>query len=137
MTEDSVLATLRRVPDRIILATMGRDINVWRPNTCLCGWFVREKLAEMRNVGASRLPNVCTPDGHCVNLDSERGCQELFGGEEEEWKDIFHGVTQQFDFESATDNHNAPQAIIERAFACRVEEAANPRRSASRRVRKF
>lgn len=122
MTEDSVLETLRRVPDRIILATMGRDLDLNSSNRCLCGWFVREKLAEISNVGASTT-NVWDATGTGPITQAVRH----FGGTREEWSEIFHGVEYR--------NETTLLPIIEAAFVRRVEEAVFPPRR-PRRSRK-
>jgi len=120
MTEESVLETLRRVDDRIILAVMGRDLNLDHPNLCLCGWALREKLAELLNVGASEI--MSRGDG------TPAACAHYFAGTEEEWRDIFLGVVSWGDAEELR--------IVESAWAQRVDEAVFPaqRRSSRRRV---
>ena len=112
MTEQSVLETLRRVPDRIILATMGRELDLGQGDTCLCGWCVREKLAEIRNVGASTVDPYA--DWNAGN--PRKQSQNLFGGTMQEWQNIYWGVM------------DARMPIIERAFVRRVNEAVYPRK---------
>lgn len=129
MTEESVLATLRRVPDRIILATMGREYDEWSNSSCLCGWFVREKLAEIQNVGASTttLPTYPVQPGQTWVpgvRNSHEVCAEMFGGSVAAWEDIWMGVT-----------NGEVIPVIERAFVRRVDEAVNPpRRRRSRKL---
>lgn len=113
MTEESVLKTLRRVPDRIILATMGRELEFSNPTQCLCGWFIREKIAEMTNCGASTVTeDDCAPRSDFSVLWSQFACAEQFGGEQHEWTEIFVGVC-----------HGENLRIIESAFVRRVDEA--------------
>lgn len=118
MTEQSVLETLRRVPDRIILATMGRDLDLYDNSACLCGWFVREKLAEIQNRGASTvsLPRIQTFWGDSPRSTREMSV-EMFGGTALEWRDIHTGVTE-----------DETVGVVERAFVRRVDEAVNPRK---------
>ena len=105
MTEQSVLETLRRVPDRIILATMGRELEFSSNSSCLCGWVLREKLAEIRNCPASKVSWMSyggTPEELANHL----------GGEDKQWAEIFYGVCNPRELRT-----------IERAFVRRVDEA--------------
>lgn len=129
MTEDSVLKTLRRVPDRIILAVMGRDLDLEFPNTCLCGWFIREKLAEMQNVGASEV----FAFHETLNGPIPSRCVTLFGGDSHEWSDIFWGVVGKRDGFDAFEGR-ALIATIETAFVRRVDEACQT--TSQRAIRK-
>jgi hypothetical protein len=106
MTEQYVLGMLRRVPDRIILAVMGRHVVLSDGNACLCGWFVREKLAEIGNVAAEQT-NIYT---EADSVPSQ--CAHFFGGLRFGWSDIYNGVV---------DRGNRP--VIERAFVQRIDEA--------------
>lgn len=111
LTKQQALRTLRRVPDRIVLAVMGRDIDLADANSCLCGWFVREKLAEIQNVGASS-----THAGY----DVSQSCADEFGGSWSSWDDIYSGVVEW---------DETPQ-VIEAAFTQRVDEAVYGRKPA-------
>lgn len=126
MDEMSVLKTLRRVPDRIILATMGRDLDLHSRQSCLCGWFIREKLAEAQNVGASLCANPISDE----YIGTPGRCAGMFGGSPGAWEDIFIGVTHQA---GPRGEDESEMAIVERAFVRRVDEAVNPRRQRSRR----
>lgn len=112
MTEDSVLETLRRVPDRIILAVAARDLEFFDNSRCLCGWVVREAIAEIRNMRASRtkLPQLEGDRYFTVNADDE--CAKRFGGTWYEWHEIYIGVTRYDDL-----------PIIESAYVRRLDEA--------------
>ena len=142
MTEDSVLDTLRHVPDRIILAVMGRDLDLNRGNVCLCGWFVRERLAEMRNVAASSL---CAMDANDVTAglwEPVYGwCSRMFGGTEDDWNEIYYGAAGMLP--SGFDDDPSLVPIIESAFVRRVDEAYEhslkrpPRRRSAKRSRKI
>jgi hypothetical protein len=123
MNEMSVLKTLRRVPDRIILATMGRDLELSEGNACLCGWFVREKLAEMRDVAEVESAYEPPETDYYSPADS---CVDLFGGDAALWYSIYNGVG---------DGDDWRYPIIERAFVRRVDEAVNPRRRPTRKAR--
>jgi hypothetical protein len=48
-TYQQYLATLRRIPDDVILSMATRDIDLADPYRCVCGWAVREM--EARKVG--------------------------------------------------------------------------------------
>lgn len=122
ITEQSALETLRRVPDRIILATMGRDLNLLANNACLCGWFVREKLAEVRNVGASEITDLPAYAENAADAADEQ-CSDLFGGSHNEWEEIFYGVTHDDREDMFGDPRECDADIIERAFVSRVNEA--------------
>lgn len=121
ITEESVLETLRRVPDRIIMATMGRDLDLNQPSTCLCGWFIREKLAEMQNVGASEVRS----DGGLRG--TPRRAAQLFGGSVEEWGGVYWGVVGMHHEDDFWRDAKIT-AIVEAAFVRRVDEACTPKR---------
>lgn len=131
LTEQSVLETLRRVPDRIILAVMGRDVNLFDNATCLCGWLLREKLAEIQNVGASEVPlpqRQASWTNGSVDIASDAGCVEQFGGDEDEWNAIHEGVMDDEESDEYGNPQEPNQHIIERAFVQRVDEACSPRK---------
>lgn len=129
LTYESALATLRRVPDRIILATMGRKLVLTEGDYCLCGWFVREQLAEMQNVGASTV-KLCEGDlwrhdlpelesaelawSGATRRSSAIASAKLFGGTEAEWESIYMGVSEKREWR---------YPLIEAAFVTRVDEA--------------
>lgn len=105
MTEDSVLKTLQRIPDRIILAVATRDLELSDPYSCLCGWAIRESLAEMRGMAASDVP-------YDSYGPTTMECAEVFGGADREWTGIFSGVTRA---------ESLP--TIERAYVRRLDQA--------------
>lgn len=117
MTEESVLKTLRRIPDRIILAVAARDLELGRNDSCLCGWVIREHLAEIANVGASTVriqPDDDADDDAWYGVrNSDKQCRAQFGGTEVEWENIYYGVTH-----GVTD-----MPIIESAYVRRLDEA--------------
>lgn len=95
------LKTLRRIPAPIIQAMATRKILPQKPESCLCGWAVREAMA---------FANGETADQHHPGAFTEFRCQENFGGDVREWCHIYFGITD--------DRHEA----IETAFAIRVAE---------------
>jgi hypothetical protein len=103
------LSTLRKVPDDIVLSTAARELDLGDEQSCLCGTFMRECLVKMRDEEFSKV-NVSNDAG----LDVPASCAFLFGGEQEDWEDIFTGVI---------DENDAP--LIEEAFMTRVFEAVN------------
>lgn len=116
MTEESVLATLRRIPDRIILAVAARDLEMTKNDSCLCGWVIREHLAEISNVGASTVriePPEDADESDWYNTeDSFKKCRAAFGGTLSEWDDVYFGVL-----------HSNELPIIESAYVRRLDEA--------------
>lgn len=121
ITEKQALATLRRIPDRIVLAIMGRDLDLGDSCRCVCGWAVREKLAEIRDARASTI-NLWDEDGFDLPGDIvRRVCSEEFGGTRMEWDAIYAGVIGVADL-----------PVIETAFTRRVEEAVFPQRKRAR-----
>jgi hypothetical protein len=119
ITEERALETLCRVPDRIILAVMGREFDMSDYQTCVCGWVLREKVAELQNRAASEVDVDDLPNSVC------RECAGTFGGTVGDWDDIFMGVT------------DGQLPAIESAFVRRVDEAyealSKPRRRSARR----
>lgn len=117
LTVDEILETLRRLPDRIVLAVMGRDLDLADGERCLCGWALREKIAELKNVGASTVRTTDAPDG---GWHVPIACANQFGGDELEWEAVFVG---------ATNHEELP--VIEAAWVQRVDEAVYGRRRVS------
>lgn len=97
------------VPDDIILATGAADLNLADGNSCLCGTFMREAFARIRNSD----PTTIRPEAGTA-LNSARQCMMVFGGNEDEWLDVYFGVNDIF-------GERCPQ--IEAAFVDRVLEA--------------
>lgn len=100
------LATLTRLPDDIVLAVMGRDLDLGYPYECVCGWAVRESIARELGIAASdvasgiQLPNLIVVE-----------CANRFGGSVDEWDRIFIGVC------------NDQMPLIEEAMARRLDLA--------------
>lgn len=96
-------ATLRRVPDDIILAVGSREIEAESSQQCLCGWVLRETIAKCAGIDA-------------VDVEYQNGVCGLLarriGGSWLEWFQIFQGIT------------DARVYDIELAFVARVREAA-------------
>jgi hypothetical protein len=46
------LATLRRIPDDVILSMATRPINLNSAAECVCGWAAREIVARQQNIDA-------------------------------------------------------------------------------------
>jgi len=84
----NVLTTLRRIPNDTFLALGTEDFYMGSPYYCLCGNAVKQELLALV--------------GHEYTYsDADLKCMELFGGDYQEWKNIFSGVcfssTEQFD----------------------------------------
>lgn len=112
------LKTLRRVPDEIILSVATRNLKLAEGASCLCGWAVREAIARIRQT-----------DPVHVFFESGNGdrCATLFGGTEDEWQAIYHGVAddpQCYDWTTGryVPNEGCRLPEIERAFVERVLE---------------
>jgi hypothetical protein len=94
--------TLERVPDDIMLALGSRDFNMHSTDACVAGWALRESL--------SRLGGIRTAEQ--IELQDTRDvpllCASIYGGDEEEWENIFNGVADE----------RLP--LIERAFIDRM-----------------
>lgn len=101
------LQTLRRIPGASILDMATRNIDMILPESCLCGWAVREALAVAARVDAGKI--VRTSKSRLGTTTPEL-CAELYGGDAEEWQAIFYDTT----FASAS----------EMAFTLRVMECA-------------
>lgn len=109
------LATLRRIPNEIVLSVGSRDMDMGDPMTCLCGWALREGLANMAKLADAErvshyIPSVW-PSSYPSNGVPDK-CARLFAGDWLEWNAVFMGVTDE----------RAP--LIETAFAIRVAECA-------------
>lgn len=81
------LKTLRRVPDDIILSVATRRIVPISPEACICGWVLRESLARMANTDAAHVDPYANSNASVVS-----GCTEQFGGEWQDWDNIFCGI---------------------------------------------
>lgn len=83
------LKTLERVPDRVILAVASREIDLNEPCQCVCGWSVREQLAELSDVPADTVDPHSAPDHGLIYRTVPLQCAELFGGTPGEWWSLF------------------------------------------------
>ena len=99
----SRLATLRRVPDDVILSAATREFDMWAGDTCVCGWVVREALGRLNGTDAAQQDV----------FFSHHVAQQQFGGTREEWGRIYGSVT-----------YPSGLAAVEEAFTLRVMEAA-------------
>jgi hypothetical protein len=104
-TTEKYLTTLRRIPDDIILSIASREVVPIQCSQCICGWGAREALARVRGVDADDILRV---DG--FEFETWKTCHQVFGGEVNEWCDVF------------TDIYSGPD--VEDAFVTRVMEAA-------------
>lgn len=98
-------ALFNRIPDDVVLAVSARDLNLWDPYTCLCGWVVRESLAQAAGIDADQ------QSAHDIGINYTAA--ERFGGSYRDWANVFNGVTQ-----------SDKVAIIEEAWTRRVMKAA-------------
>ena len=92
---DRAYRTLKRVPDDIILAVMTDDMNLDNNQTCLIGSVVQEKVLQMANLEFNPTKNLARIDGGKYSGGSVNSAQSLFGGEYNEWEEIYYGVTHQ------------------------------------------
>ena len=90
---DRAYRTLKRVPDDIILAVMTDDMNLENTQTCLVGSVVQEKVLQMANLEFNPTANLNRIDRGKYSGGSVNSAQSLFGGEYEEWNEIYYGVT--------------------------------------------
>jgi len=97
------LKTFRLVPEDIFLATMMHDFDMSDHKRCVCGWAVREAIARIQNVDATKILD--------IDASSNGTASMLFGGTYSEWSNIFHGVT---------DYNTLP--LIETAIVRRLDE---------------
>lgn len=98
------LKTLRRIPDDAILDMATREFDMGDPETCICGWAFAEALAIAAGAPAE--------DVKSCDWVTNAMCCNVFGGTQQEWLDIFGGVTSE-----------TTMPLIELAFVHRVEEA--------------
>lgn len=127
------LATLRRVPDEVILATANRGMDLGDTTSCLAGWVVREQIGRICNVDPDTLvvrdrwgltftfdarKAMGSKYGEYVN--SAVGATKLFGGTEEEWAELHNGVVSE------------EMPDIELAYSIRIEEAVLGRKIPTR-----
>ena len=99
---EQTLQTLRLLPDDIVLAVAGREIEPSEPSSCLCGWAMREGFARVLDQPASELRPLADPS---------QWLAVTYGGSYGNWDDIFLGITDQ-----------ASAPLIEEAFTFRVLE---------------
>lgn len=106
------LATLRRVPPNVVRAVATRNIVPSDGATCLCGWFVREMVAQMTHVDADAVdPYDCRIGLSDPVWNPRTGSQQFFGGTREEWIRIYVDIISDDD-----------GRFVEEAFARRVAE---------------
>lgn len=105
------LATLRRVPDDIVLAVASREIEPVEPSSCLCAWVLREYIGRMVNRAAD---DVDSHGAEAISLMEIGGttdrCAVAFGGTETEWDNIFHHIV--------TNPSNVERAFMQRVLEC-------------------
>lgn len=101
--EGGLLNTLRRLPDEIVLDIAGRDINLFQPHACVCGWALNSAITFGLNKAVAMAKNgqldIYYPDedksSEEVRYDADvRVMAEIFGGNEGDWQLIFMGVTE-------------------------------------------
>ena len=110
MTYLDYLQTFRRLPDDVVLAVAGREIDPGSPQRCLCGWAIREALARELNLPASEIDPyeyVYRPPMAGINGELAK----RYGGRVEEWHNIFSGIVLP-----------GSEADVELAFTTRVLE---------------
>lgn len=93
------------VPDEIVLAVAGQDLELHNAQLCLVGTTVREHLAALSGKPASI--------GDISDLDMVIMAVELFGGDYDDWRAVF--IRVQF---------NGDLPAIENAWTNRVIQAA-------------
>lgn len=108
-------ATLRRVPDEIMLAVAAQDFNGNDGARCLCGWVVREYAGRLREIDPVQA-GVRDVDGRPA-WESDEVAASVFGGTDAEWGEIYNAAGDE-----AVDATNFGE--LELAFTLRVMEAA-------------
>lgn len=101
----NVTKLFESIPDRIVLSVSSRDLDLRYGPSCLCGWAIRESLAEAARKDASD-----------VGVDFFRvvdGCVDQFGGHHYEWESVYFGVTDR------------RKRTIERAWVDRLQQAVD------------
>jgi hypothetical protein len=99
----SYLATLRRIPDDVILSMATRPIDLPHYNSCVCAWAARETYARKHNADAG---------DDLLQHTGLRLLEAQYGGDAEtEWQ----RVNQAF-------RSDAESALLEEAFVDRVLE---------------
>src|SRR5689334_23242053 len=78
---------LKRIPDDVVLSVSTRDLNLGDPDTCLCGWAVREALVATTGVDPKKFGTLDTDWQYPDHL-----CAKLFGGSLDDWNAVFEGV---------------------------------------------
>lgn len=111
-TTVSILRTLRRLPDDVVLDIAGREIDPVNFRTCVCGWALRGGLAMAAGVDPSEVEI-----GGVVTYELLR----IFGGSHKEWLAIFDGICD-YDEDTRDTDHKSEYARIERAFVTRLNE---------------
>lgn len=101
-------ATLRRVPDDIILAVGSREIDMGDGNTCVCGWVIREHIARLT---AAAPESIDAYANYGTDGNPRRKCTDAFGGTDEEWSRVYLAPSWKI-------------ADLEIALAQRIKEAS-------------
>lgn len=108
------LKTLRRLPDDVVLDLATRELELFSPSRCVCGWAVRLGLAQAAGVPAKDELDTFEYHGMLPVCGTVASMVELYGGTIDEWADIFSGVTEEREM-----------PVIELALVKRVLEAVN------------
>lgn len=111
------LKTLRRIPNDVMLAVGTREFAMGEGDSCLCGWAIREKVAECRELADAGTLHVADVGVMGSNFREIEKCVELFGGRYADWEAIYWGVVR-----------SSTVPLIEEAFTLRVMEAVEGRR---------
>jgi hypothetical protein len=103
-------ALFARLPDEIVLDISARDFDEGSPERCLCGWALRESLAQAAGVDAG---DVDVLGEGATSYDIVEPLAERFGGTPGEWSAVYWGITG-----------DSAMPIIEAAWTERVMQAA-------------
>jgi hypothetical protein len=103
------LTTLRRLPDDVVLDIATRDLDLWRPCRCVCGWAVRAGLARSSGDWTEERTGDAVLTGRISVLSA---MEQMYGGTLDEWQEVFVGVVQPLQL-----------PLIEHAFVLRLDEA--------------
>jgi hypothetical protein len=104
-----ILATLRRIPDAIILDMATRRIDLFFSRSCICGWAMQATFNAPTDYDAWYLTHalsVRSRDEYFLRL------VETYGGTPKQWYTLYRGIMDK-------------TAIVEAAFMDRVLEAVD------------
>jgi hypothetical protein len=106
----NLTALFAHLSDEIVLDISARDFEADTPEQCLCGWALRESLAQAAGIDADDVE--LRHDDGFISSDITVQLADRFGGTRDDWSAVYWGIT------------SSGMPVIEAAWTERVMQAA-------------